>query len=35
MSDSVKKWHETISEDIEAVYETVEIACDELLKDGA
>jgi hypothetical protein len=79
MSDSVKKWHETISEDIHAVYETaderrekkinkllnkakesgrmteimqrvlevqnefntssfllgLEIACDELLKDGA
>ena len=79
MSDSVKKWHETITEDIHAVYETaderrekkinkllnkakesgrmteimqrvlevqkefnsssfllgLEVACDELLKDGA
>ena len=25
MSDSVKKWHETISEDINAVYETAEV----------
>lgn len=25
MSDSVKKWHETVSEDINAVYETAEI----------
>lgn len=25
MSDSVKKWHETVSEDINAVYETAEV----------
>ena len=25
MSDSVKKWHETVSEDINTVYETAEV----------